>query len=249
MLAADIHFAEKVGVAPSTTTIELRGSPLGIQCFPIPSPQERAVWLGKMRTQSPRPAPKPALGSAAIGRRRVYNPYALEAEMRGFGVVDPNDAWDTGDVNRLYMHGTTVVKFNPRRGGGFTSQVVGTGMGVLGLTNGEANRSLSGLGTVPNDDELARNLCYTPVHSGWIYGESPTGKRYYADGLYDALPTLLTDDPDALAEVVKIQRRQMIFQGITTAAIVGMAAASIWTVLRGSPRKAAVKKSPKKRHK
>jgi hypothetical protein len=236
MLAAQINFAQKVGVAPSTTTMAIGDAGLGIQCYPIPSPQERGIWLGKLRTTmqagsgsgqaQPSPQVKPA-----PKRQHYLNPYASEVEMRGgLGVVNPNDAWRTGDVARVRAHGTTTLLFNPLPGGGFSSQLLGAG---LGITNGEINRSLTGgLGTVPNDDELARNLCYTPVHSGWIYGNQPTGQKYYRDGLYGAL----AEDPGSLSEVVKIQRKQMILQGIATFAIVGLATASIWNAVKSSPK-------------
>lgn len=265
MLTGKIHFAQKVGVAPSTTTMVLgQAAGLGIQCFPVPSVQERNAWISRQQS---------APAAVAAPARRRLNPYGSEVEMRGLGlvsntyawmtgrpysmppgaprgttalvfsgaqqvgVVDPNDAWNTGATNRLRTHGTVVMRVNPRRGGGFTEQLLGRG---LGISSGEAARSLSGLGTIPNDDELARNLCYTPVHSGWIYGNKPTGERYYVDGLYGG------EEVSVDSDLIKIQRRQMIFQGITTVAIVGMAAASIWGALHSG---ASIRKRARARRK
>ncbi len=283
MLAGEIRFAEKVGVAPSTTTMTLgcgcspRG--LGIQCDPVPSIAERNAWIARPPVTAAAPmATRPKSVPA------YQMPYASEVEMRGLGMVsptnawmtgrpydmppgttalvynpgrgdgggllgamglvDPNDQYPTGAINRLRTHGTTVMRIMRQRGGGYREQLYGNG---LGIAVSEAARSLTGagLGTVPNDDELARNLCYTPVHSGWIYGNTPTGEKYYVDGLYGAANALLSDDPAVVADIVKIQRKQMIFQGITTAAIVGMAAASIWGALRSA--KAGRRRIMKKR--
>lgn len=279
MLTGKIHFAQKVGVAPSTTTIELGGAGggLGIQCFPVPSADERAAWIAHTFTPAavPASAPPPA-------RARRLNPYASEVEMRGLGVpsnsyawrtgrpysqppgsprgttalvfsganvvgqVDPNDAWPSGWTNRDRTHGTIAMRISQRSSRGYTETLYGSG---LGISSGEMARSLSGLGTVPNDDELARNLCYTPVHSGWIYGNTPTGEKYYVDGLYgSAAAALLSDDPaSALADIVAIQRKQMIFQGITTAAIVSAAVASVWSAFRAAGLRKRVKRAVKKR--
>lgn len=40
----------------------------------------------------------------------------------------------------------------------------------LGLATNEIQRSLNGLGDVPNDFEAAVDLQYTPVRQGWYYG-------------------------------------------------------------------------------
>jgi hypothetical protein len=41
---------------------------------------------------------------------------------------------------------------------------------MLGITVNEIQRSLVGLGDIPNDFEAAKSLCYTPVRQGWFYG-------------------------------------------------------------------------------
>jgi hypothetical protein len=64
----------------------------------------------------------------------------------GLGVVNPTDAWRTG---REYgLPGTATVRYWKTRDGRYRSELEGAG---LGIANREANRSLSGLGTIPKD--------------------------------------------------------------------------------------------------
>jgi hypothetical protein len=247
MLTGKIHFAQKVGVAPSTTTIELGSDGASaparrrmlnpyaseVEMRGLGVPSNAYAWRTGRPYSQPPGAPR---GTTAL----VFSGASV------VGQVDPNDAWPTGSINRLRTHGTIAMRINPRRGGGYTETLYGGG---LGISSGEMARSLSGLGTVPNDDELAKNLWYTPVHSGWIYGNTPTGEKYYVDGLYgSAAAALLSDDPAAaLADVVKIQRKQMIFQGITTAAIVSAAIASVWSAFHAAGMRKRVKRAVKKK--
>jgi hypothetical protein len=157
----------------------------------------------------------------------MWVPYASTPELRSgnLGVICERDAWFTGTAQG--MPATIAMKIDNSKG--------------LGMTTNEIVRTISGLGEVPSDDDLARQYGYTPVRIGWINGRNvKTGKPYYSQA-GAAASTGLGADPvlnvDAAAtpvdsqkyldESLKLQKRQALLQGISTAAIVGLAVSSL----------------------
>ena len=110
-----VHFVDRVGVAPSTTTMTL-GAP------------QRAAQNTPMASQ----------------RRRYYMPYAsledLKAAYSGLGIVNESDAWLTG---RPYgLPGTATIRLTQRPGGyhspegtHYDASMVGGGFGDADTAN------------------------------------------------------------------------------------------------------------------
>lgn len=48
----------------------------------------------------------------------------------------------------------------------------------LGIPSNEMQRSLTGLGDIPNDFEAYTDLQYYPVRQGWYYGYPIDGRGY-----------------------------------------------------------------------
>jgi len=241
----------KVGTAPATTTMRLRNSrPWGSwQAHPYPSVAERnqAIAAGQPAGQ---PAARPAtyyspyasienmLGAisevkpVSTGRDYGQNGTTTMFEPAGLGVVFPGrneHLW----VERYRQSPHTAIA--SVRGG---EVIAGAG---LGITNSEIARSLTGLGAIPTDDELsvAYGGQYTPYHSGWIYGTTTDGKRFYTPTLYGAglgqaagpSGAAAQADPAKLEEMVRLQRRQTTIQMVSTIAIALLAGVAIVTAI------------------
>jgi len=128
-----VTFVQSVGVAPSTTTMNIPG--LGEACAAsrvcAPSPQVVYPTSRAMPTLVTAPVPGsipasvaselPALpATPAVPNKRWYVPYASiedlrSAQVAGLGIVNESDAWLTG---RPYgLPGTTAITLTQRPGG------------------------------------------------------------------------------------------------------------------------------------
>jgi len=130
----------------------------------------------------------------------------------GLGLISPTRSWQTG---RQVSPPSMALFF---RGGE-------PHLSPLGLTSDEVNRNLSGLGTIPNDDELAVAYGggYTPVHSGWVYGYDSQGKPYYESGFYGA---------DEASETLKLERASTWLQAVSTVAVLAIATVAVVTAVK-----------------
>lgn len=220
--AGQVRFAQKVGVAPGTSTLFIPASDMVPGGKYVPP-----TMLGNGQIRRPPTGRKLRTRTTLVGAGRVpYNPYASEVEMRGLGVVNPTDHWRTGSETGR-MAATSEIRLRIRDGRYYPTIPTSGVYPGLGLTNGEINRSLSGLGTVPNDDDLASIWHYTPVNSGWIFGNKPAGQKFYVDGFYGS------DDTATLVEQLRLQRRQTMLQAVTTVAIASLAGIGIWNHFKG----------------
>jgi len=157
----------------------------------------------------------------------MYVPYQSTPELRaGLGVVTEQDAWTTGR-RAQGLPGTTAIRLSGDN---------------LGLVTRTANRTL---GDTPTDAQLAKIYGYMPVRTGWIHGNDiVTGKKFYSEagaaagvGLGNPVVGMIAGDPPAdtsspvtqnyLEEALKLQRRQVLFQGIATAAMLGLAISAV----------------------
>lgn len=100
-------FAQYVGVAPSTTTMQLGAAEAlqaAVQSLPAPARQHAAHAAQRV--------------ASAPHSQRYYMPYASLEDLRsagGLGVVNESDAWLTG---RPYgLPGTATVRLMQRQGG------------------------------------------------------------------------------------------------------------------------------------
>lgn len=163
----------------------------------------------------------------------MWVPYTSTPELRNgsLGVVCEKDAWFTGNTQGLPA--TIAMKVDNSSG--------------LGITTREAVRTISGhLGEVPSDDDLGKFWGYTPVLTGWINGrDAMTGKAFstqagaaaamglgnsmfLADAVTTAETAAATPSSQAyLDEALKLQKRQVMLQGIATAAMVGLAVSAL----------------------
>lgn len=85
---------------------------------------------------------------------------------------------------------------------------------VLGYIVNEAQRSLN---DVPNDFEAARDLCYTPVRQGWVYGQ--INER--------GLGSQMGMTPSAF------EKTSLVLGILSTAAIVTLAAVNLYRTKKG----------------
>lgn len=157
-----------VGVAPGTTTIRLDGP----SC--PPTVQSGYSWLpaGSAATTTARPS----------SQGHFLNPYADVVALKGdglgmvlspYGQVPNAYPWE---INRTGPNNAPQLtpldyQYNQRGETGFYYDTQ-LGDGDLG----------DDLGVIPTDAEMGRNLCYTPVHTGWVYGKEADGQRYYYPG-------------------------------------------------------------------
>lgn len=88
----------------------------------------------------------------------------------------------------------------------------------LGFATNEIQRSLNGLGDVPNDFEAAVDLQYTPVRQGWYYGYPITNPS-------NGLGQVTTVAPPATST------SQTVMQVLSTASITIMAGLALFRVL------------------
>jgi hypothetical protein len=86
-------------------------------------------------------------------------------------------------------------------------------------------RSLSGLGIVPNDFELAKTFTsYTPVHAGWISQKGGPAIPALGDA---GLGLELFEGQE------KLLRRQLVIQGVTAGSLAVLAAVAVTSLLKG----------------
>jgi len=107
----------------------------------------------------------------------------------------------------------------------------------LGIIVNEMQRSLSGLGDVPNDFEAGVDLCYTPVRQGWYYGCPITGVGRETGLGQDAataaaIAATTPGGQEALKSVVRAQRMQVTLQVFSTLAVATLAGLGVWQALR-----------------
>lgn len=119
-----------------------------------------------------------------------------------------------------------------------------------------AQRALGGsLGAIPTDAELARNLCYTPVHSGWIrtatgfvappwtpgYGPGPGLGRAPGLGAEVAPGTFPSASAQLPAGIARIEespwpRRMFYLSLLSTVAVVTVSAVNLYRSVHGIRR-------------
>jgi hypothetical protein len=231
-----ITFTRSVGTSPGTTVVARDNglTTLGIQqCWPVPQPIHIAPNQG-----GPRAAPK-AKAPAAGPRFRVYDPYQMVSQMDG-GLGFVLAPWE---INRTLPNGHPYHKpFDPQY-----------------ITRGERgyyyDTPLGGaqLGEIPTDAEFAKDICYTPVKSGWIYSKEgyipppyvppdewrPVAPQYGPPtslsglGSVEASLGQAADNlGDATDELAKHQRRMFYLSIISTCAVAAVATATIIRTLR-----------------
>lgn len=128
-------FATVVGVAPSTTTMEL-GAPHGM--LPI----EASNAMAMIKTRADAIVPTSPIPRSSHQRRRYYVPYASIEDLRsaGLGVVNESDAWLTG---RPYgLPGTSAIRLTQQHGGynnpqgyHYNASMIGGGFGDADTAN------------------------------------------------------------------------------------------------------------------
>jgi len=218
-----ITFTRSVGTSPGTTTLVLENQqPNGLGI--------QQCWPVPEPIHLPQPTTRPQIPEA--GPRVVYDPYGSTAELNnGLGfVLSP---WE---INRTLPGGPPYQKpFDP-----------------FYTTRGEQGWYYdTQFGEIPTDAEYGKNVCYTPVKSGWIYdqkrgyvpppwvppdGWQPTAPQYGPPtslhgaelGLQQAAGTL----GDVAEELAKHQRRQFYLSIVSTAAIASVALVTIVQALR-----------------
>jgi hypothetical protein len=122
MLQTTTHFANKVGVAPGTTTLTLgcgAQRALGIQCLPepgVPAPGMSLDW---------RPGPR----SATSAKNKFYEPYKDKPMLTtsGLGIISEGDRWRTGEPYGL--PGTATIRLRKRPDGSYDSSLMGAHLG------------------------------------------------------------------------------------------------------------------------
>ena len=97
----------------------------------------------------------------------------------------------------------------------------------LGLPVNEIQRSLNGLGDLPNDFEAAVDLQYTPVRQGWYYGYPVTGGGYASVPRCGARAGLGEATPEAAAALVRVEKLQTVLQVVSTLAITTIASLAV----------------------
>lgn len=101
----------------------------------------------------------------------------------------------------------------------------------LGIYVNEAQRSINGLGDVPNDFEAGVDLCYTPVRQGWYYGVPVrTEGRGLGQGsgtTAAAAAAVSANDQAALKGLVRLQRMQTFLQVMATLSITTLATLAV----------------------
>lgn len=128
----------------------------------------------------------------------------------------------TGEVNRNLSGGLGWF-IDGRRA---AARAAGLGEEVI-----ERLGPVLGLGTTPNDDELATAYggCYTPVHAGWAYGYRADGSPYYESGIYGALG-------DAQDDLVAVERTQTVLMTVSALAVATIAIAAVVGAVRSSKK-------------
>lgn len=127
----------------------------------------------------------------------------------------------------------------------------------LGIYVNEIQRSLNGLGDVPNDFEAGPNMCYTPVWQSWYYGVPvnpelqrrplplrpprpvpllvPPPGQLGGNGDYVAQRAVNgdTEAQKAVEELTRIQKRLLGFQIMASVAVTALATISVVQAFRG----------------
>lgn len=150
-----------VGVAPGTTTLRLDGATAqcgqrgGISGPNCPGPIESG-WTWKPSTGKPwTPTELTSQKSYRIyGDRAQLKSAGLGIVLSPYGKVPGAAPWE---INRTGPSITpNLTPFDPQY-------------------NQRGERGWyydTPLGAIPTDAELSKNLCYTPVESGWVYGNN-----------------------------------------------------------------------------
>lgn len=125
MLTATVQFVDKVGVAPSTMTLQIEGAPGLSDCPPTP---DRSWPLTLPPTPPVPPQPKKPW--------RFYVPYGIPVNGGGLGLINETDAWMTG---RPYgLPGTTALRLYEDDAGKWSAGLIGADLGDdLGQDVGE----------------------------------------------------------------------------------------------------------------
>jgi hypothetical protein len=170
-------------------------------------------------------------------RWTVYDPYPNGASLKsGLGfVLTP---WE---INRTLPNERPYLKpFDPQY-----------------ITRGERgfyyDTPLGGLGEIPTDAEYARDICYTPVKSGWIYSKEgyipppyvppnewrPVAPQYGPPtslsglgGVGVSLDRAAGNLGDATDELVKHQKKMFYLSIVSTLAVAAVAIATVAKTLR-----------------
>ncbi len=100
------------------------------------------------------------------------------------------------------------------------------GLGIVSPYRPEVNRTLTGLGIVPNDFELARQYgWYTPVDHGWIIGRD----RWWPGGNLGAAET---DNQKMLQELVKAEQLKAKMAVVSAIGVTIAAGIAIWRAVK-----------------
>lgn len=209
-----LTFTRRVGTAPGTTTMALRGAgaPLGIhQCWP--PPVSNYAITTAMPNYSPSGIP-PVTPSVT-----TFNPYASNEDMQGsqLGVI-----LEPPEVNRTLPGGPNYYPYDP----GY-------------VTRGEDfHYHDSQFGEIPYDSDYGPSWCFTPVRSGWVtardgqYLEPPP---VMADRVTQ-LDGALAENTDAVQQLTIHQKRLFWLSVVSTFAIATVAAVNVYRLLKDKDR-------------
>lgn len=157
----------------------------------------------------------------------------LQAIHQPFGVASNATYWSTarsGGADGLGVASNATYWSTARSGGA-------DGLGIVSRRP-EANHSLSGLGIVPNDFELARQYgWYTPVQHGWINGQ----KRWWPGGNLGAPAAAAmlstnggdTDTKNMIKELVRAEQIKAVMAIVSGAATVITASIIVARAIKG----------------
>lgn len=161
---------------------------------------------------------------AAPGTTTLYYPYANghhgDLSSGGLGMVVNDDWFMTGRTGRLRDPGYYSPSFNPNSGLGMVPDPmpISRSIGSEAQSGGFVESS-----NVPNDAELSTIYGYTPVHAGWAH----------MNGLSGSILGMMNEE--AMAETVRLTKRQVTLQLIATTALASMA---LFTIISGLVRAA-----------
>mgnify|MGYP001575285331 CR=1 FL=1 len=145
-----------------------------------------------------------------------YSPYADLPSMHGLGVI-----LEPPEINRT---GPGGFPFYPSDAGYYTR-------GEPGLYYD------SPIGAIPTDDDLARNICTTPVQSGWIHTATGTVQVPHIGPVQSAglgaLGETISETATMVGELARHQRRMFYLSFVSTIALATMSALHVFYLLRG----------------
>ena len=149
------------------------------------------------------------------------------------GVASNATYWSTarsGGADGLGVASNATYWSTARSGGA-------DGLGIVSPYNPEVNRTLAGLGIVPNDFEMGRQYgWYTPVQHGWINGT----KRWWPGGNLGDSATAVAfsagdTDPETkmmLRELVRAEKLKATMAVISGVAVAIAASIAIFRVVK-----------------